>query len=313
LFFSVFGCLDYLYRVYQPESGVRWCINCRREFKEGEYRRQANGVIDCPRCRDGKLTKHKEKIFRPIPQVQKRPPKIDPRYLKPVQPTNNHKVKLAAGVVAFDDEPALIERMMDSLVDFDHVIVCEGKYDVNPFGFDHSTNGTLEVFYKYPNVTILDCAGMRQSDVRNMYIQEAIKLGCDHLLVIECDEYITGDMQEFRDSLPTHGLSGPDKTVYTTFMRYVEPNIVTKSPRFMYGLEHFRYGNTHSTYIIDGVKWFARNGNTIQCDNLPGILVNHDEAPRTKEQQDKALYYQIKLASQEKQEREELKAEGRYL
>lgn len=302
--------LNYLETVYKPAPNTRWCTYCLHEFKEGEYKKQLNNIIDCPKCRDGKLTTHRSKVFSnktPTPQIKS----LGPKYLNPIGETKNHKVKLAAGVVAFNDYP-LIERMLDSLVDFDHVIICEGKYDINPFGMDHSTDGTLEIIYKYPNVHILDCAGMRQSDVRNMYIEKAIELGCDHLLVIECDEYLTGDMQEFRDNLPTHGQSGPDKTVYTTFMNYY-PNHIVKSPRFFYGLKHFRYGQTHSTYIIDGETWFARNGNTIQCSNLPGILVNHDELPRTEEQQNKALYYQMKLAVQEKQEREELKGQGKFL
>src|SRR5690606_31588599 len=106
------------------ESGVRWCLDCKREFKEREYIKQANGVIDCPKCKIGKLTRHRDKVFNPT-RRQPRASLIDPKYLKSVEPTYNHKVKLAAGVVAFDDEPALVERMMDSLVDFDHIIVCE--------------------------------------------------------------------------------------------------------------------------------------------------------------------------------------------
>ena len=307
----MYGALEYFHIAYKPDPRARWCLNCLSEVTEG-YKYSPNGVATCPKCRVGRLTSHRDKVLRPkfpTPRLNY----LDQKYLDPIKPTNNHKVKLAAGVVAFDDEPALVERMMDSLVDFDHVIVCEGKYDVNPYGFAHSTNGTLEVFYKYPNVTILDCAGMRQSDVRNMYLDKATELGCDHLLVIECDEYVTGDMREFRDNLPTHGESGPSKTVYTTYMRYVELNHIVKSPRFFYGLQHFRYGQTHSTYIIDGEKWFARNGQTIQCHNLPGIMVNHDESPRTKEQQAKALRYQMKLAIQEKQEREMLKGKAKYL
>jgi hypothetical protein len=95
-------------------------------------------------------------------------------------------------------------------------------------------------------------------------------------------------------------------------MHYV-PNHVVQSPRFFYGLQHFRYGQTHSTYIIDDEEWFARNGETRNCKLLPGIMVNHDESPRTKEQQDKALIFQMKLAVQEKAERERLKELKKYL
>lgn len=294
---------------YEPKGSV-WCYECKQEVKEGTYRIALNGIIDCPLCKRGRCTRFKDKIFRiKIPKIEIK--WLDPKYLKTPKRTENHKAKIAAGVVAFNDIHT-VRRMLASLIDFDYIIVCEGKYDVNPFGESHSTDGTLEILKRHPKVVIIDVAGMRQSDARNLYIQKAIELGCDHLLVIECDEYVTGDMQEFRDNLPAHGESGPYKTVYTTYMHYV-PNHVVESPRFFYGLQHFRYGQTHSTYIIDGEEWFARNGETQRASLVKGIMVNHDELPRTKEEQDKALIFQMHLAVQEKQERERLKGACKYL
>lgn len=220
--------------------------------------------------------------------------------------------RIAAGIV-FYNEARLLRRCLDSLREFDLVICIDGVYDLAQ-GSPLSTDGSRDIIQSYDNTLLVDMPYHRQTEVRNHYLEEAVWNHCDYILVFEADEYLTGDVKEFRENLPVHDLTGIKDVVYNVPMHYVGQNHIVKSPRFFYKPELIRYGGSHSTYIVDGVAWLVRNGNESNVfENLPGIVVNHDEGPRTKEQELRSEDYKEKLIVQEKVERHALSKAGKIL
>ena len=231
------------------------------------------------------------------------------------------RARIAAGLVFYNDIE-VIRRCLESLKDFDLVICIDGRYDIAN-GLPLSTDGSREVVKSFDNTLLVDMPFRQQTDLRNMYLDEAVWNDCDYLLVIEADEYVTGDMEAFRMNLPAMPESDePDApyiaratdVVYNIPMHYVGQNHVVKSPRFFCRPHLIRYGGTHSTYIVNGYQFLASNGNeSVTFTTLGDITVNHDEKPRTAAQEKRAQKYQKRLVAQEKAERTALKKAGRVL
>lgn len=254
------------------------------------------------------------KLLAPRPQTYLPPVMLKPRtehYEKNADKIRK-SAKIAAGIV-FYNEARILQRCLDSLRDFDLVICIDGVYDLNR-GAALSTDGSREIVQSYDNALLVDMPYHRQPDLRNHYMKEAAWNDCDYILVFEADEYVTGNMNQFRDNLPVHNKTGIGDLVYNVPMHYVGQNHVVKSPRFFYKPELIRYGGTHSTYVVDGQSWLVRNGNESNMfQTLSGIVVNHDEKPRTKEQEAQADEYKEKLVKQEKAERHALTKAGKVL
>ena len=254
-----------------------------------------------------------------LPEIIKlREPASRAKYYEPpekhiINPQAYYKhAKIAAGLV-FYDEINVLKRCLDSLKDFDLVICIDGRYDVAD-GPPLSTDGSRELVMSYPNTLLVDMPFRQQTDLRNHYLDEATWNGCDYLLVIEADEYVTGDMKAFRESLPTPFTTRAQDIIFNIPMHYVGQNHVVMSPRFFYRPHLMRYGGTHSTYVIDGEKYLVSNGNESGFFlTLNDIMVNHDEKPRTKAQEDRAQKYQKRLIAQEREERTMLRKSGRVL
>jgi len=258
-----------------------------------------------------------------IPALRLLAPKTQlPPPLAVIRPRIEHVVKnadtirkqarIAAGLV-FYNEARLLKRCLDSLREFDLVICIDGVYDVAK-GKPLSTDGSRDIVQSYENTLLVDMPYHKQTVVRNQYMKEAVWNDCDYLLVFEADEYITGDMKQFRNNLPVHDKTKITDLVYNIPMHYVGQNHVVKSPRFFYKPELVSYGNTHSTYVVNGKSWLVRNGNESNTfQTLSGIVVNHDERPRTKDQEERAEEYKEALVKQERAERHALTKAGDVL
>jgi glycosyltransferase involved in cell wall biosynthesis len=130
------------------------------------------------------------------------------RWLKLIQHS-----KIAVGIVTYNCVKEL-KRCLDSLKDFEHVIVIDGKW----FDFDpnnsviNSTDGTIELAKSYPNTKVITTAGYEYQN-RQMYIDEAAKLGCKYLFWVDSDEYVKMDKgyDYFVEQLEKTFENNPDK------------------------------------------------------------------------------------------------------
>lgn len=254
------------------------------------------------------------KLLAPTPVTFPPLAKVRPKIVRGLVNSKKYRqrARIAVGLV-FYNEARLLQRCLDSLREFDLVICVDGVYDLAS-GPALSTDGSRDIVNMYENTLLVDMPYHKQPDVRNHYMDEAVWNGCDYLLVFEADEYVTGSVKEFRENLPVHDDTGIHDLVYNVPMHYVGQNHIVKSPRFFYKPELIRYGGSHSTYVVDGQSWLVRNGNESNMfETLSGITVNHDEKPRTAEQEIRAEDYKEKLVKQEKSERHALTKAGKVL
>lgn len=220
--------------------------------------------------------------------------------------------KIAIGLVFYNDVKCL-SRCLPSLVDWDYVICIDGRYDINT-GEDLSTDGSRDVVQSFPNTILIDAPGRKQTDVRNMYVERAAKLGCDFVMMFECDEYITGDMEQFRANLPTHDRHRFPRDLIYNVAFVDEGGVIFNWPRLIYKPQYVRYGNVHYSYVVGGRERIADlNHNTLP--RVEGILVHHEERNcRSDEHQERNnVYGHSLLPEQERVARERLFAEKKIL
>jgi len=101
---------------------------------------------------------------------------------------------LAAGLIFFND-CASLKRTLDSLTDFDFVIAIDGAFSAYNSNDRLSTDGSRELCLQYPNVILMDGADLLQYQKRDMYLRKAEELKVDHLLIIDSDEWLEGDLR----------------------------------------------------------------------------------------------------------------------
>lgn len=105
-------------------------------------------------------------------------------------------MKKAAGV-SFFDAVAEIPRLLDPIYkQFDYIIGVDGRYSNFAADHDFSQDGSYEVFQSYPNAVMDKCCAF-QPYKRQRYLDIAGKLGCDYLVVLDTDEYVHPDYQDW--------------------------------------------------------------------------------------------------------------------
>lgn len=219
-------------------------------------------------------------------------------------------VKIAAGLV-FYNEIDCIRRCLASLTELDYVIAIDGKYDLNK-GEPLSTDGSREIVKQFDNTILIDAPGKKQTDVRNMYMEKATKLGCDWVLVMEADEFVTNTydprfthvtLDYFRSRLPVHNRRRIPRDLAYNVAWHEKGTSHIMWQRLLYKPKYIRYGRIHYSYVVNGIERMVNlNDNTSEL--VKGIVIHHDEKCRSEERQDASNYYgQRMLPRQEHKDR----------
>jgi hypothetical protein len=106
--------------------------------------------------------------------------------------TNGYKIKLAAGIIFFNDYSSL-QRCLDSIYhDIDIVFVIDGKFPTFPSTSDLSTDGSRELVTSYPKCVLIDFP-KSEFEKRSKYLEISALYYVDVLLIIDSDEFVLPD------------------------------------------------------------------------------------------------------------------------
>lgn len=187
-------------------------------------------------------------------------------------------MRLAAGICAYSDARGL-DRLLPSIVDHvDKCIVVHGPY-LNYKGIDaHSSAATKAVCRLHNhngNILFIDNRlPLDQIYSRQMYMDAAYD--CDFLLVLDADEYVTGDWALFKANLPPLTFNPFyiyeikfDRPAPQWFDGWPKPRLFYKPSQIKYYKKHYWWllptGRVHKTSASDSLQ--TVEGIKITMDN----------------------------------------------
>lgn len=194
-------------------------------------------------------------------------------------------MKISAGVVFYDDCKSL-KRCLDSLSAIDTVFCIDGKFPMYDSKSDLSTDGSSELVLQYPNTVLINYPAS-EVDKRNRYV--GLSRTYDWLLIIDSDEYVT----EFdRNTLfnVKHG-----NIFCINFINLGSPTVAPRLWRNPYEME---YLEAHNIFRKRGGGEMTRS--TAGGPLIEGISIAADDLLRSKDREEKATAYQVKLIAHEK-------------
>lgn len=199
-------------------------------------------------------------------------------------------MKLVAGLIHYNDLQSM-KRTIESIYDHvDYIIAVDGKFSLRE-GEDYSTDGSTEYLQSLEKVIIKKFTGY-EHDKRNIYMEEATKLKADAVLIIDTDEYLEGDWNQFYKSLKEK-INNPHNFLGIRY--YYTKKDTTPYPRICIRPHEVRYWKTHN--IVD----IHNNRQRIKCiDNLDGIFLYGNDNLRSKKWVEDTYQYQVKMIEYEK-------------
>jgi glycosyltransferase involved in cell wall biosynthesis len=171
---------------------------------------------------------------------------------------------LAAGIIFFQDKASL-KRLLDSLTDFDNVLAIDGAFAAYTPANRLSTDGGRELCREYRNVTLIDAPDLSEPEKRSTYLQQC---NDDHLVILDSDDWIEGDVQEFKRNLPVDG--EVHCVDYCNFegQHYPAPVLISKPKTYSYYLAHcVMKHESGRTFRLHGHRERIIRGITIHSDD----------------------------------------------
>lgn len=230
---------------------------------------------------------------------------------------NDNEIKIAAGIVFFDDAKGL-ERCLNSIHSFvDIIIAIDGKFKEFDDDHDISIDGSKEVIQSFQNAKYYSYPNLTQIEKRNKYLEIAGNQGIDFLFVIDSDEYASADRSIFRKNLEKikkdkelseHEKCKPEVYGVKIFERHVEKmNSVWERyiERLFYKPGHLRYSAIHSNLVDvnDSSRNFTTGKYTKEID---GFTLYNDDNLRDSKYLQKSLEYQNKMYEEEEKARRKI-------
>jgi hypothetical protein len=229
------------------------------------------------------------------------------------------KVRLAAGIVSFDDERGL-RRCLKSIHDHvDLMIVIDGKFRYFEDDHDISIDNSREVVESFSNSVYCCWPNLTEIDKRNKYLEFAGEMNVEFLLVIDSDEFAVIDKGEFLYNLEklgnlkmTNGShdGGGNTDVYgiKIFEKHIEkPNYIRERyiERLFYKPGRLRYQSIHCNLVdVDNP---SRNFTTGKYSSeIHGITLYNDDNLRTSNYLKRSIQYQSLLLEGERAARKKI-------
>ena len=227
--------------------------------------------------------------------------------------TNSRKVRIAAGVVFFDDEKGL-QRCLSSInACVDLIIAIDGRFE--HFQDDHnlSIDNSRNVVESFVNAKYYCRPNLTEINKRNEYLKIAGSKSMDFLLVIDSDEYAVVDMNVFYKNLIKikeckTGVDVDGKTIDTPevygiriFEKHIEkPDYVRERyiERLFYKPAKLRYQSIHCNLVdVDNP---SRNFTTRKyTSEIKGVTLYNDDDLRSTYYLERSIEYQRNLLESE--------------
>ena len=226
-------------------------------------------------------------------------------------------MRIAAGIVSFDDERGL-RRCMNSIHDYvDLMIVIDGKFRYFEDDHDISSDNSRDVVESFSNSAYYCYPNLTEIEKRNKYLEFAGDQGIEFLLVIDSDEFAVINKAEFllqlenvRNLKINSGYRGDITYVYGTkiFEKHFEkPNCIRERyiERIFYKPGNLRYQSIHCN-LVD-VNNPARNFTTGKyTSEIHGITLYNDDELRSNRYLEKSVLYQNTLLEGERAARKRI-------
>ncbi|MGH9878139.1 MAG: hypothetical protein ACRD5H_10910 [Nitrososphaerales archaeon] len=176
---------------------------------------------------------------------------------------------LAAGIIFYQQRDSL-KRTLGSLQGFDLIIAVDGNIIDFPAGDQLSTDGSRELCKEYENVLLLDRSNLTEEAKRTCYLGYS-----DNLLVLDSDMWIEGNIERFKEKLPTEpGIYCIDGVNFEA-QHHPCPLLFIKPQNYEYYGAHMIMKDKRTGQIFRLRGCYERM--------IPGITVHYDDKLRTQE------------------------------
>ena len=220
--------------------------------------------------------------------------------------TRGYKIKLAAGIIFFNDYCSL-QRCLNSINDgVDIIFAIDGKFPTFPSSSDLSTDGSRKLVRSYPKCVLIDFP-KPEFEKRTKYLEYSALHSVDVLLIIDSDEFVldNADWKMFRYNL-RRVVFDRDRcasNVYAIQLQSVDKSYgFLACPRLWYKpAEMEYYGGRHYFFRNkDPAKINVPHQGDHSLNIIEGIKIGHDHSLRDGSHLKSRLIYQIWLESYEK-------------
>lgn len=226
-------------------------------------------------------------------------------------------MRIAAGIVSFDDERGL-RRCMNSIHEYvDLMIVIDGRFRYFEDDHDISSDNSREVVKSFSNSAYYCYPNLTEIEKRNKYLEFAGDKSIDFLLVIDSDEFVVINEAEFllhldklRNLKMIGGYRGDTADVYGVkiFEKHFEkPNCIRERyiERIFYKPGNLRYQSIHCNLVdVDNP---ARNFTTGKYSSeIHGITLYNDDDLRSNHYLERSILYQNVLLEGERAARKKI-------
>jgi hypothetical protein len=185
-------------------------------------------------------------------------------------------MRIAAGLIFYNDLTSL-QRLMPTLKKCEAVYAIDGRFISFPGDSDLSTDGSREYLQSFSNVKLIDMSiGLEQSK-RNAFLKAAEADGFDAIFVLDADEYIEGDWDEFvkecNDKIASTGVYMVKVWMGNTFNSF---------PRLIYPISEFEYYPAHYSLRRKSTGEYLW-ASDFDVGEIKSIRLWHDDDLRTKD------------------------------
>jgi hypothetical protein len=215
-------------------------------------------------------------------------------------------MKLAAGIIFFNDLPSLQRCLYTLINDIDIIFAIDGKFPEFPGSSDLSTDGSRELVKSFSRCKLIDFP-KSEFEKRSKYLQLCEESNVDVLLIIDSDEYVleNADWKTFKENLKTMIVDRDkcSRNVYAVDLQINSNNDKFLSyPRIWYKPYEMEYYGDKHYYFRN--KYGLKDNLSHQADHsvntIKGIRLGHDHTLRTKNYMDSRFIYQTWLQNYEK-------------
>jgi len=111
------------------------------------------------------------------------------------------KPKIAIGMILYEENLEIVKRSIESCIQSDWIFVIDGTFKDHPDNPKFSSKEIIEYLESLPNVIYVPAAGFIEPKKREIYFHYASAFDCDFLILLDSDNWIEGDWDEFKENL----------------------------------------------------------------------------------------------------------------